>query len=138
VGIVDFLAAGHPAAAGTHRGAGLLLLAAAAYRGRARAACWLVGTFFAVVFAWGLLDGDRVFGSFPVAAGWLALWAATAVGALGAWARSKDRRDVLARDRVAVVQPEGPQVVGPGSGHVGGPRAREPRIDRRLPQKTHP
>jgi hypothetical protein len=92
-----------------------------------------------VVTIVGLADGDDILGLFPVNPADNVLHAALAVVALWAAARSKDKRDILARDRVVVRAPEdAAQIVGPGSGHVGGPRATQPRVDRRLPVKQHP
>ncbi len=120
-----------------HIAAGAVLLLSSGRRGPSRSACRLIGAFFVVVVAWGLADGSEVFGAMPVNAGTLALHALLAVTALAAWAASKDLRDAVARDRVVVAEREGAQVVGPGSGHVGGPRVPRARIDRRLPRPTH-
>jgi hypothetical protein len=122
-----------------HVASGLLLLAGLGSNARARRVCGLFGLTYLVVTVAGLIDGSDVFGLFPVDPADNVLHAVLAIGALWAAARSKDRRDVLARDRVLVAErEEGSRVVGPGSGHVGGPRAIQPRIDRRLPVKQHP
>lgn len=118
---------------------GLVLLAGTVSRGAARGACRLVALGYLVLFVAGLAGGDDAFGFVPAGAADDILRAVLAVLLLGAAAMSKDRRDALARRRVVVAaSPDAPHVVGPGSGHVGGPRAIEPRIDRRLPQKIHP
>jgi hypothetical protein len=118
---------------------GLVLLAGTASRGAARGACRLVALGYLVLFVAGLAGGDDAFGFVPAGAADDVLRGLLALILLGAAAMSKDRRDALARERVVVTAaPDAPQVVGPGSGHVGGPRAIEPRIDRRLPQKIHP
>jgi hypothetical protein len=117
---------------------GLVLLAGAPRRGRARAACRLVALGFMVLFVAGLAGGDDAFGFVPAGAADNVVRAVLAVLLLGAARVSKDRRDPLARDRVLVdADQDAAQIVGPGSGHVGGPRAIQARIDRRLPQKTH-
>ena len=118
---------------------GLVLLAGAPSRSGARAACRLVALGYLVLLVAGLVDGDSAFGFVPAGAADDALRAVLAVVLLLAARRSKDRRDTLARDRVVVgASEDDARIVGPGSGHVGGPRAIGPRIDRRLPQKTHP
>ena len=122
-----------------HLASGLLLLAGAGARGRARSVCRLFGGAYLVVTIVGIADGTDVFGLIPVNAADDVLHALLALVALWAAALSKDRRSILDRDRVVVHEPGDPTlVVGPGSGHVGGPRATQPRIDRRLPVKQHP
>lgn len=122
-----------------HAASGLLLLAGLGSNGRARKVCRLFGLAYVVVTIVGLADGSDVFGLMPVNAADNVLHALLAIVALWAAALSKDKRDIVARDRVVVAAPHDPtQVVGPGSGHVGGPRSIQPRIDRRLPQKRHP
>lgn len=122
-----------------HVASGLLLLAGLGSNARARRVCGLFGLTYLVVTIVGLADGSDVFGLFPVNPADNVLHALLALGALWAAARSKDRRDPLARDRVVVPERDvDARVVGPGSGHVGGPRAIQPRIDRRLPVKQHP
>ena len=117
---------------------GLVLLVGTVSRSAARGACRLVALGYLVLFVAGL-GGDDAFGFVPANTADDVLRAVLAVVLLAAAARSKDRRDVLARDRVIVAEPqEQGRVVGPGSGHVGGPRAIQARIDRRLPEKTHP
>jgi hypothetical protein len=92
-----------------------------------------------VVAIVGLADGDDIFGLFPINPADNILHIVLALVALWAVRLSKDRRDQLGRDRAVISEPEDPtRVVGPGSGHVGGPRAVTPRIDRRLPVKKHP
>jgi hypothetical protein len=121
-----------------HVASGLLLLAGTPSRAGARAVCRLFGLAYLVVTIAGIAGGDDAFGLIPINAPDDVLHAVLAAVALWAAALSKDRRDQLARDRVVVSGPgDEAQVVGPGSGHVGGPRAIGPRIDRRLPQKTH-
>jgi hypothetical protein len=117
---------------------GLILLAGAPRPAAARMACRLIGIVFLVLFFAGL-GGEDAFAWVPANTPDDVLRAVLALVLLGAAAASKDRRDVLLRDRVRVAEPEDPtHVVGPGSGHVGGPRAIGPRIDRRLPSKQHP
>ena len=116
-----------------HLASGLLLLAGLGSNARARKVCKLFGLTYLVVSIVGLIDGSDIFGLLPVNAADNVLHAVLAVVALWAAAVSKDRRDTIARYRAVVAEPEGgARVVGPGSGHVGGPRATEPRIDRRL------
>src|SRR4051794_4290625 len=117
---------------------GLVLLASSPSRSAARLTCRLIGISYLVLFIAGLVDGHDVFGFLPAGAADDAIRAALALLLLWAARASKDKRDTLARDRVVVSEPEEARIVGPGSGHVGGPRATQPRIDRRLPQKTHP
>jgi hypothetical protein len=118
---------------------GLVLLTGVRSRSAARGVCRLVALGYLVLFVAGLAGGDDAFGFVPAGTADDILRAVLAVVLLWAAAASKDRRDTLARDRVVVAEPEDPtRVVGPGSGHVGGPRAIQPRVDRRLPQKTHP
>jgi hypothetical protein len=122
-----------------HLASGLLLLAGAGSNARSRAVCRLFAVAYLVVFIAGLVDGDDVFGFMPINAGDNVLHGILVAIVLWAVALSKDRRDALARDRTIVAGGEDrPHVVGPGSGHVGGPRAIGPRIDRRLPVKKHP
>ena len=116
---------------------GLLLLAGAPGRASARLTCRLVAIGYLVLF-FGGLGGDDAFGWVPANTADDVLRIVLAVVLLVAAAISKDRRDVISRDRVRVTEGEDPtRVVGPGSGHVGGPRAIGPRIDRRLPVKKH-
>jgi peptidoglycan/LPS O-acetylase OafA/YrhL len=118
---------------------GLALLAGTRGRGAARAACRLVALGYLVLMVAGIAGGDDAFGFVPAGAADDVLRGLLALVLLAAAAVSKDRRDTLARDRVVVSAPIGEAlVVGPGSGHVGGPRAIQARIDRRLPEKTHP
>lgn len=122
-----------------HIASGLLLLAGTPSRKAARAVCRLFGLAYIVVTIAGIAGGNDAFGFIPINTGDDVLHAVLAVLALWAAAISKDRRDTLARDRVLVHEPDDEaRVVGPGSGHVGGPRSITPRIDSRLPQKTHP
>lgn len=122
-----------------HVATGLLLLVGLGSNRRARSICRLFGVAYLVVAIVGFADGNDIFGLFPAnsADNWLHI--VLAIVALWAAALSKDRRDQVSRDRAAVAEAEDPaHVVGPGSGHVGGPRAITPRIDRRLPLKKHP
>jgi hypothetical protein len=122
-----------------HVASGLLLLAGLGGNRRARLACRVVGLTYLVVLVSGLADGSDVFGLFPVNPADNVLHALLALVTLWAAALSKDRRDPLARDQVVVhASEDAAHVVGPGSGHVGGPRATQPRVDRRLPVKQHP
>lgn len=118
---------------------GLVLLAGAPKPKTARAACGLVALAYLVLLIAGLADGHAAFGFVPAAAADDVVRAVLALVLFGAAAASKDKRDTLARDRVVVAGGDDTtRVVGPGSGHVGGPRAIGPRIDRRLPVKQHP
>lgn len=122
-----------------HLASGLLLLAGAGSNARSRALLRLFALTYLVVFVAGLADGDDVFGFMPANAGDDVLHGLLVVIALWAAGVSKDTRDAIARDRTVPAEDEdGARVVGPGSGHVGGPRAIGPRIDRRLPVKRHP
>lgn len=122
-----------------HIASGLLLLVGVGRRSRARAVCRLFGVAYIVVTIAGIATGSHVFGLFPVNAADDVLHAVLALVALWAAKLSKEPRDAVARSRVVLDEPgAGVRVVGPGSGHVGGPRATQPRIDRRLPQKSHP
>ena len=122
-----------------HAASGLLLLAGLGSNDRSRKVCRLFGVTYLLVTVVGLIDGSDIFGLLPVNAADNVLHAVLALVALWAAKASKDKRDTIARYRAAVEdRAAGSRVVGPGSGHVGGPRAIEPRIDRRLPQKQHP
>lgn len=115
---------------------GLILLAAAPRPRTARSACRLIGLAYLVLMIAGIAGGDDAFGFVPANTPDDVIRALLAVVTLWAAAVSKDRRDPLARDAVVVAElRDGARIVGPGSGHVGGPRATQPRIDRRLPQK---
>jgi hypothetical protein len=118
-----------------HIATGLLLLAGAGSRSRARGVCRLFGLGYLVVLIAGLAGGDDAFGLIPINAPDDVLHGVLAVGALIASHRSKERRDALARDRVLIAKQESPEVVGPGTGHVGGPRAPRRAIDSILPAK---
>ncbi|MEJ7784831.1 MAG: DUF4383 domain-containing protein [Solirubrobacteraceae bacterium] len=122
-----------------HLASGLLLLVGLGSNNRARKVCKLFGLSYVVVLIYGLVDGDDILGLLPINAADNVLHAGLALVALWAARRSKDKRDILAKDRVVIAEREtGERIVGPGSGHVGGPRAIQPRIDRRLPVKKHP
>lgn len=121
-----------------HVASGLLLLAGLGSNSRARTVCRLFGLTYVVVTIVGIADGRDVLGWIPINAPDDVLHALLAVVALWAAARAKDRRDTIAKYRVVVEAGDGGHVVGPGSGHVGGPRAIGPRVDRRLPVKKHP
>ena len=122
-----------------HVASGLLLLAGLGSNDRSRKVCRLFGVTYLVVTVVGLIDGSDVFGLFPVNGADNVLHAILAVVALWAAAVSKDRRDTIAKYRAVIEGPDDEaRVVGPGSGHVGGPRALQARIDRRLPVKRHP
>jgi hypothetical protein len=117
-----------------HVASGLLPLVGLGSNRRARSVCRLFGVVYLVVAIVGFADGDDILGLFPVNTADNGLHIVLAIVALWAAAISKDRRDQVGRDRAAVAPPDDPtRVVGPGSGHVGGPRASAPRIDRRLP-----
>lgn len=116
-----------------HAASGLLLLAGLGSNRRARTVCRLFGLTYTVVTVVGIADGEDVFGLLPVNAADNVLHLVLALLALWAAAASKDRRDTIARYRAVVAEPaDEARVVGPGSGHVGGPRAIAPRVDRRL------
>ena len=121
-----------------HIASGLLLLVGIGGNGRARRVCRLFALTYIVVTIVGFADGDDLFGLLPVNAADNFLHLALALVAWWAARISKDRRDAVARSRVVVPEEDDARIVGPGSGHVGGPRASQPRIDRRLPQKQHP
>jgi hypothetical protein len=122
-----------------HIVSGLLLLVGLGSNSRARKVCRLFGVSYLVVTIVGLADGDDLFGLLPVNPADNVLHALLALVALWAAALSKDKRDIVAKDRVLIpARDNGDRIVGPGSGHVGGPRAIQPRIDRRLPVKKHP
>jgi hypothetical protein len=118
---------------------GLVLLAGAPRPRTARSACRLVGVAYLVLMIAGIAGGDDAFGFVPANTPDDVLRGLLALVTLWAAAASKDRRDTVSQHCV-VVPERGDQerIVGPGSGHVGGPRATQPRIDRRLPQKQHP
>jgi hypothetical protein len=121
-----------------HIASGLLLLAGLGSNSRARRVCKLFGLTYLVVTIVGLVDGDDLFGLLPVNTADNLLHLAFAFLAFWAAALSKDKRDIVAKDRIVVAERDPDErVVGPGSGHVGGPRAIQPRIDRRLPVKKH-
>ena len=122
-----------------HLLSGLLLLAGLGSNRRARKVCRLFGVTYLVVTIVGFADGDDLFTLLPVNTADNILHAVLAVVALWAAALSKDKRDIIGQDRVVVAQQDdATRIVGPGSGHVGGPRATQARIDRRLPVKKHP
>ncbi|MEO6496031.1 MAG: DUF4383 domain-containing protein [Solirubrobacteraceae bacterium] len=122
-----------------HLASGLLLLAGLGSNRRARKVCRLFGFMYLIVTIVGLADGDDLFALLPINAADNVLHGALVLVALWAAASSKDKRDVLARDRVVVAERDaGERIVGPGSGHVGGPRVIGPRIDRRPPVRKHP
>jgi hypothetical protein len=136
VGLAAYSSTGHSL---FHVGSGVMLLGGLGSNARARKLCGLFGLAYLVVAIVGLAGEDDVFGFISVDTMGDVLHGVVALIALGAAAISKDRRGILARDRVVVHERTDPTlVVGPGSGHVGGPRATQPRIDRRLPQKQHP
>jgi hypothetical protein len=119
-----------------HVGLGLLLLAAAGRRPLARGVWRLVFFTYLIVVIWGYADGDSVAGLFPVNGAVHGLDIALLLLGLVGTRTAKERRGVLERDTIPVAVEDGPRVVGPGSGHVGGRRAGEARIDARLPKKT--
>lgn len=115
-----------------HLLAGLLLLVAAASRPLTRAA-WRIIAFAALVaLIAGLIDGDDIFGLVPVNAADHIADAVLLIVAIVGTRRAKEERGILERDRLILAEDPGPQVVGPGSGHVGGPRRNVARIDARL------
>jgi hypothetical protein len=115
-----------------HLLAGLLLLTAAASRPLTRAA-WRIIAFAALIaLIAGLIDGDDIFGLVPVnAADHIADAVLLIVAIVGA-RTAKEERGILEQDRLILAEDSNPQVVGPGSGHVGGPRRNVARIDARL------
>jgi hypothetical protein len=126
-----------------HAGSGLLLLIGATSRRRARGAWRLLLLAYVVVLVAGLIDqvgtpsgpGDDVFGVLPVNGPDHLLHAALVLLAIWGARAAKERRGHLECRTVEVPPADGPLVVGPGSGHVGGPRRNAPRIDARLPAK---
>ncbi|HZO36489.1 MAG TPA: DUF4383 domain-containing protein [Solirubrobacteraceae bacterium] len=115
-----------------HLAAGLLLLAAAASRAATRAA-WRTIAFAALVaLIAGLIDGDDIFGLVPVNTADHIADAALLVIALAGTRMAKEDRGILERDRLVGSGDHGPDIVGPGSGSVGGPRRNVARIDARL------
>ena len=118
-----------------HLATGLLLLAGCGSRSSARAVCRIFGISYLVVTVAGIAGGNDAFGLIPINPPDDVLHALLAVGALLASHLSKERRDALARDRVVLPAEEEPSVVGPGTGHVGGPRAPRRAIDTTLPAK---
>jgi hypothetical protein len=122
-----------------HLASGLLLVAGLGSNARARKVCQLFGLTYLVVAIVGFADGDDLFTLLPVNTADNVLHLVLALVAFWAAALSKDKRDIIGQDRVVVDDREDPtRVVGPGSGHVGGPRAIQARVDRRLPVKKHP
>lgn len=122
-----------------HLASGLLLLVGLGSNRRARRVCTLFGLTYLAVTIVGLADGDDLLGLLPINAADNVLHALLAFVALWAARLSKDHRDAIAKDRVVIEASESDErIVGPGSGHVGGPRAIQPRVDRRLPVKKHP
>lgn len=119
-------------------GIGLMLAIGALRPSWARRTLRLTGLVYLVMFFAGL-GGDDAFGWVPANTADDILRAVLAVFCFWAAARSKEKRDIVARDRVVVAEEDDPaRVVGPGTGHVGGPRSIGPRIDRRMPVKKHP
>ena len=118
-----------------HIATGALLLAGSGSRSAARGVCRLFGLGYIVVTIAGIAGGNDAFGLIPINAPDDVLHGVLAFGALLASHRSKERRDALLQDRVVVEQRDAPEIVGPGSGHVGGPRVNRRRIDSRLPVK---
>jgi hypothetical protein len=115
-----------------HIAVGLMLLAAVPSRSATRAAWRIVALSYLIAFVAGLISGDDIFGVFPVnTADHVLDGVLFAIGFAGA-RRAKEDRGTLERDRVIVPEAEGPMVVGPGSGHVGGRRRNVARIDARL------
>lgn len=115
-----------------HLLAGLLLLAVSPNRALTRAAWRLIAFAALISLLAGLIDGDDVFGLVPVntldKVGDAVLLVIAIIGARAA----KEQRPILEQDRLLVDAPDGPGVVGPGSGHVGGPRGNVARIDAKL------
>ena len=118
-----------------HIATGLLLLIGCGSRSGARAVCRIFGIAYLVVTIAGIAGGNDAFGLIPINPPDDVLHALLAVGALIASHLSKERRDALARDRVVLPAEEQASVVGPGSGHVGGPRAARRAIDTTVPAK---
>jgi hypothetical protein len=118
-----------------HIATGLLLLAGTGSRSAGRAVGRLFGIGYLVVTIAGIAGGNDAFGLIPINAPDDVLHAILAITALWAAHRSKESRDALQRDRVLMGGGDEPRVVGPGSGHVGGPRVARRRIDSRLPVK---
>src|SRR4051794_23135195 len=118
-----------------HIATGLLLLVGAGSRSSARGVCRIFGIAYLVVTIAGIAGGGDAFGLIPINPADDVLHAVLAFGALLASHLSKERRDALARDRVLLAAEEEPSVVGPGTGHVGGPRVPRRAIDTTLPAK---
>lgn len=115
-----------------HLASGLALLAGSTSRPRARGAWRLLLGLYALLLVAGLAGGDAVFGLAPVNAPDQLLHGVLLALAVWGTRAAKERRDVMVRDSVAVAAARGPRVTGPGSGHVGGRRTGEARIDARL------
>lgn len=112
---------------------GLNLLIAARSRSLTRATWRLVAFVYLFCVIYGLVDGDDIVGLFPVNAADhifdAVLFLLGFFGARGA----KETRSAIALGRVEDVEhPDVARVVGPGSGHVGGPRRFDARIDAKL------
>ena len=119
-----------------HLATGLFLLVGCGSRSSARAVCRIFGITYLVVTIAGLAGGNDAFGLIPINPPDDVLHALLGVGALLASHLSKERRDALARDRVVLPAEDEPSVVGPGTGHVGGPRVAQRAIDTTLPAKS--
>lgn len=112
--------------------AGLLLLVAAASRPLTRAAWRTIALGALIALLAGLIDGDDVFGLIPVDDPGHIADALLLIVAVAGARTAKEGRGILERDRLALADDPGPLVVGPGTGHVGGPRRNVARIDARL------
>ena len=118
-----------------HIATGLLLLIGCGRRSSARAECRIFDIAYLVVTIAGIAGGNDAFGLIPINPADDVLHALLALGALLASHLSKERRDALARDRVVLPAEDEPSIVGPGTGHVGGPREPRRAIDTTLPAK---
>ena len=65
-GLVGFIAGSSFKTGVAHLISGIVLLAAANARPTAKTMCWAFGAVYFIVFLWGLIDGNSVFGVFPV------------------------------------------------------------------------
>src|SRR3954447_18554562 len=107
-----------------HIGSGLLLLAAANYRPTAKTVAYAFGAVYGFVCLWGLIDGDEVFGLFPVnpADNLLHLFLAVAA-ILCAWASptTKKQQRVRRERRRGIREVDAPVAGGAATGRVKAP-----------------
>ncbi|HVW16993.1 MAG TPA: DUF4383 domain-containing protein [Solirubrobacteraceae bacterium] len=115
-----------------HLALGVVLLACSGRRVPTRVAWRLAALVYLVAVLYGFVDGRDVFELLPLNTGMHILDCAMLVISLAGAHAAKERRGIVELDRVAVPPATGVAVVGPGSGHVGGPRRFAARIDSRL------